>query len=120
MVIPAQMQDAVNQKHHQLVIDPLLMTTGLTNGLGQGNDNIAQQRRGRPWSFPGRKREDIRCFVTMAEGSVQATHPVVAYNFEAEERLAFADSMQNMTGKSPEGSEADPPPRKPHADHNRH
>jgi hypothetical protein len=120
MVISAQMQNAVNEEYGQFMIDTPLMTARLTNGLWQGNDDIPQQGRWRAGPFPGRKGQHIRGVITMTKASIQAAHPVVAYDFEAEQRLAFTDGLEDTIGEAPERREAQRPPRKPHADHDRH
>jgi hypothetical protein len=56
----------------------------------------------------------------MTEGSVQAAHPIVADYFNAEKRLAFTDGLENPIGEGLKRREAQLPPRKPHADHDRH
>jgi hypothetical protein len=47
----------------------------------------------------------------MTKGPIQAAHPAVAHNFEAEKGFTFADGVQNVTGKFPEGLEAQLPSR---------
>jgi hypothetical protein len=42
MVVPAQMQHAMDEQPDQLAINVLLVLTGLADGLRQGNDNITQ------------------------------------------------------------------------------
>jgi len=42
----------------------------------------------------------------MAKGSIQATHPGIAHNFEAEQRVAFTDGLENTIGESSERREA--------------
>ena len=120
MVIPAQVQNAVNQEHNQFMVDTPLMAASLANGLRQRYDDIAKQGRRGTGAFPGRESEHIRGFIAMAKGSIQATHPVVAHNFEAEKRLAFTDGLENTIGEVPEGHKAQLLPCQPHADHNRH
>jgi hypothetical protein len=42
MVVPAQMQYAMDQQSDQLAINVLLIFTGLADSLRQRNDNITQ------------------------------------------------------------------------------
>jgi hypothetical protein len=102
------------------VVNALFMTTRLTNGLRQGNNDVPEKRRGWPGPFPGRKRQHIRRLVTMTKGSIQAPHPDIADDLKTQKRLGFADCLQDMSGELLEGAEAKGPPRQPHADHNRH
>ncbi|HNG53131.1 MAG TPA: hypothetical protein PLR85_07140 [Nitrospira sp.] len=110
----------MNQEHGQFVIDTPLMFAGLAYGLRQRYDDIPKEGRWRTRSFPGRKGQHISGFIATAKGSIQATHPVVAHNFEAEEGLAFTDGLENTIGELPESREAQLSPRQPHADHDRH
>ena len=96
----------MNQEYDQFMVDTPLMLAGLANGLRQRYDHIPQQSGRRPRPFPGRKREHIGGFVTLAKGSIQATHPGIAHNFEAEKRVAFTDGLENTIGEGSERREA--------------
>lgn len=102
------------------MIDTPLMVAGLAYSLWQRYDDIPKKGRGWARSFPGGKGQHISGFVAMAKGSIQATHPAVAYDFEAEERLTFTDGLEDTIGKLAERRQAQLPPRHPHADHDRH
>jgi len=56
----------------------------------------------------------------LTEHAIEATHPNVTDNFEAEQRVGFPDGMKDTTGKFREHFESEASPSKPHADKNRH
>ena len=102
------------------MVNALLMTTRLTNGLRQGNNDVPEKRRGWPGPFSGRERQHIRCLVAMTKGSIQAPHPDIADDLKAQQCLGFASCFQYLHGEVFEGTETEVPPCQPHADHNRH
>jgi hypothetical protein len=114
------MKHAMNQEHRQLMIDAPLMSTSLANGLRQRNDDVSKKRRGRSRSFPHGKGQDIRRLVTLTKGPIQATHPMIAHDFEAEQRVGFAYRSEDPAGKRSQGTETQLSPRQPHADRYRH
>ncbi|ULA59188.1 MAG: hypothetical protein LZF60_90065 [Nitrospira sp.] len=110
----------MNQEYDQFMIDTLLMLACLAYGLWQRYDNIPEKVRWRARPFSGGKGQHIGGCIAMTKGSIQATHPVIAHNFEAEKRLAFPDELKDTIGELPERREAQFSPRQPHTDYDRH
>jgi hypothetical protein len=120
MIVPAQMQYAMNQKRHQFFINAALLPAGLADGLRQGNDDVS--KHGGRWTgpLPHRKGQHIRRPISVTKGVIQTAHSAITDNFQTKKCVGFIHRLENLVSHVCEGTKTKLPPSKPHADHHRH
>jgi hypothetical protein len=96
VVVPAQMEDSMDQEGRQFSVERTPQRLGLPDGRRQGDHHIAQQVGFRALSFALREGQHIGGLAFPAVGSVQVPDLFVPDQFDADFSPRFAHCPENL------------------------
>jgi hypothetical protein len=83
MIVAAEMQNAVDQEHYQLLVKRSLTLFGLAGCSRHGNHHITKQLRGGIKRFTRGKCQHVCRAILAAIPTIETPHPLIAHEHDA-------------------------------------
>jgi hypothetical protein len=100
MIVTAEMQNAVDQEHHELLVKRSLALFGLAGCSRHGNHHVTEQLCRRMQRLPRGEGEHVGRAILASIPTIEAPHPLITHEHDAELRRSFPDIGKNRSCQS--------------------
>ncbi|TKS62400.1 MAG: hypothetical protein EWM73_02510 [Nitrospira sp.] len=100
MIVAAEMQNAVDQQHRQLLVQRSLALFCLAGCSWDGNHHVTKQARVGMGRLPHGKGQHVGRAILASIPTIETPHPLIAHEHDTQLRRRFPDIRKNHPRQS--------------------